>query len=84
MVFLRGFDDYNVQSQSSLKLKFSIVAFCEDCHQTTHMGYAGINGKGDEAEKHLQNIKKFTEEELKNISKMRLNYGNTEIILIGN
>lgn len=40
-----------------------IVALCYDCHQTTHMGLAGIKGKGYDAMKHLQTIRNFTEEE---------------------
>jgi hypothetical protein len=42
-----------------------VVALCGVCHETTHIGLAGIKGKRDEAEKHLQNIRKFTEKELK-------------------
>jgi hypothetical protein len=40
-----------------------LVALCYDCHQTTHIGLAGIKGKRYEAMKHLQTIRKFTEEE---------------------
>jgi hypothetical protein len=40
-----------------------IVALCSDCHQTTHIGLAGIKGKRYEAMKHLQTIRNFTEEE---------------------
>lgn len=42
-----------------------IVALCADCHQTTHIGLAGIRGKKEEATEHLQKVRNFTEEECK-------------------
>lgn len=42
-----------------------IIALCYDCHQTTHIGLAGIRGKEYEARKHLQKVRNFTEEECK-------------------
>jgi hypothetical protein len=46
------------------KLK-RIIALCHQCHQTTHIGLAEIKGKKEEAMKHLQTIRNFTEEECK-------------------
>ncbi len=40
-----------------------IVALCQACHQTTHIGLAEILGKKYEATKHLQTVRNFTEEE---------------------
>jgi hypothetical protein len=51
--------DETTQTQKLMR----IVALCVDCHQTTHMGLAGIKGKSLEAMKHLQRIRQFTEEE---------------------
>lgn len=39
-----------------------IVALCYNCHQTTHIGLAGVNGKLHDATKHLQIVRNFTEE----------------------
>jgi len=55
--------DYNEQTQTQKLVR--IVALCHDCHQSTHMGLAGIRGKGKEAEKHIKNVRGFTEEEYK-------------------
>ena len=40
-----------------------IIALCSNCHQTTHIGLAGIKGKSDEAKQHLCKVRKFTLEE---------------------
>ena len=40
-----------------------IIALCQQCHQTTHIGLAGINGKTNEAENHLKKIRRFSDEE---------------------
>ena len=42
-----------------------IIALCHQCHQSTHMGLAGILGKSGEAETHLQKVRGFTTNELK-------------------
>jgi hypothetical protein len=41
-----------------------IIALCHECHQSTHMGYASIIGKKEEAMEHLKNVGKFSDEEL--------------------
>lgn len=33
-----------------------IIALCEACHETTHMGFANINGRGNEATQHLMEV----------------------------
>jgi hypothetical protein len=40
-----------------------IVALCHQCHQTTHIGLAGIKGKKDEAVAHLKKVRNFTDVE---------------------
>lgn len=38
-----------------------IVALCHQCHQTTHIGLAGIKGKKDEAVAHFKKVRNFTD-----------------------
>lgn len=38
-----------------------LIALCEHCHQSTHMGLAGLMGKEDEAIKHLRKVRIFTD-----------------------
>ena len=38
-----------------------IVALCHQCHQTTHIRFAGIRGKKDEAVAHLKKVRNFTD-----------------------
>jgi hypothetical protein len=40
-----------------------IIALCQQCHQTTHIGLAQIKGNGHEAKQHLKKIRGFTDEE---------------------
>jgi hypothetical protein len=43
-----------------------IIALCNLCHLSTHLGYAHISGRGDEAINHLMKVRKFTQEEFQN------------------
>lgn len=40
-----------------------IVALCHDCHQSTHIGFADINGNGEEARKHLKQVLSLDDDE---------------------
>ena len=42
-----------------------IVSLCHQCHQSTHMGLAGVLGKRNEAETHLKKVCIFTDEQVK-------------------
>jgi hypothetical protein len=55
--------DYNEETQTQKLVR--IVALCHDCHQSTHMGLAGIKGKGIEAREHIKKIRGFTEQDYK-------------------
>jgi hypothetical protein len=37
-----------------------IIALCEACHETTHMGLANVRGRGDEATLHLMKVTGIT------------------------
>jgi len=42
-----------------------IIGLCKKCHMTTHIGFAKISGKEDEALEHLKKVRNFNLEELK-------------------
>ena len=46
-----------------------IIALCNLCHLSTHLGYATISGRGDEAINHLIKVRGFTNEEFLNHKK---------------
>ena len=52
--------DADTKTQKLVRL----VALCNMCHTTTHMGLAQIRGKGDEALEHLKQVRNFTQEEV--------------------
>lgn len=53
--------DYLTLTQKLVRL----IGLCKLCHQSTHLGFATINGNGETAIKHLQKVRNFTEEEVK-------------------
>jgi len=55
--------EYNEETQVQKLMR--IVALCQQCHQSTHMGLAGINGKIKEAQQHLSKVRGFTPDELR-------------------
>lgn len=52
--------DYNEETQTQKLVR--IIALCHDCHQSTHMGLAGICV---EAREHLKKVRCFTEKKCK-------------------
>ncbi len=55
----RWYYDDNTRTQKLMRL----VALCNLCHQSTHMGLARIRRKEDESKLHLQKVRNFTENE---------------------
>ncbi len=51
--------DNDTKTQKLVRL----VALCKMCHTSTHIGLAGIKGKGYEALEHLKKVRNFTNEE---------------------
>ena len=51
--------DNDTKTQKLVRL----VALCKMCHTSTHIGLAGIKGKGSEALEHLKKVRNFTNEE---------------------
>jgi hypothetical protein len=47
----------------SIQKLMRIIALCHQCHQSTHMGLAGMMGKQEEAMNHLKTVCNFTEEQ---------------------
>ena len=56
--------EYNEQTKVQKLVR--LVALCELCHTTTHIGLAQIQGKEKIAKKHLSSVRKFTEDECEN------------------
>lgn len=53
--------DYSTSTQKLVRL----IGLCKPCHQSTHIGYAKIIGKEEEALEHLKNVRNFNLEEVK-------------------
>lgn len=52
--------DYSTYTQKLVRL----IGLCKQCHLSTHMGFARINGKEQEALSHLKKVRNFTSDEL--------------------
>jgi len=50
---------YDMETNTQTLVRF--VALCRKCHQSTHIGFAKIRGKGKEAKEHLKTIRKFND-----------------------
>lgn len=55
--------DYDEKTQTQKLIR--IVALCKDCHRSTHIGFASINGEYDKAKEHLKKVRNFSEEEFR-------------------
>jgi hypothetical protein len=53
--------DYDTKIQKLVR----IIALCKKCHQSTHLGFAKINGKEKEALEHLKLVRNFDLEQLR-------------------
>ena len=53
---------YNNKTETQKLMR--LIALCQQCHQSTHMGYANTQGRGNEAKKHLKKVRKFTDDEV--------------------
>jgi 5-methylcytosine-specific restriction endonuclease McrA len=40
-----------------------LICLCTDCHQTTHMGFAQVQGRGEKALRHLMKVTGFDRDE---------------------
>lgn len=69
--------DYITGEGVNIQKLTRLVALCEYCHQSTHMGLARIRGKGDEARTHLCKVSGMTKDECnKHISDAFVEWGN--------
>ena len=53
--------DYSTHTQKLVR----IIGLCKPCHLTTHIGFAKISGREEEALEHLKQVRNFNLEELK-------------------
>lgn len=53
--------EYN--DEACTQTLIGLVALCPDCHQVKHMGLAEINGKKEEATRHLGKVNGWTKED---------------------
>lgn len=63
MTRLDAHERWSYDNKTKIQKLVRIVALCKFCHQTTHYGLAGIQGKIDEVETHLKNVRLFTKNE---------------------
>jgi len=61
---LEAHERWNYDDKTKIQRLMRIVALCHQCHQSTHMGLAGILGKHDEAMEHIKRVRNFTDKEL--------------------
>lgn len=58
---LDAHERWSYDNETKIQKLERVIALCEQCHQSTHMGLAGIMGKEDEAIKHLRQVRIFTD-----------------------
>jgi hypothetical protein len=51
------------KSSTGRQILKRFIALCTACHETTHIGLANLNGRGDMAMEHLQNVTGMSESE---------------------
>ena len=62
---LEAHERWNYDEENKIQKLMRIVSLCHQCHQSTHMGLAGVLGKRNEAETHLKKVCIFTDEQVK-------------------
>ena len=60
---LEAHERWEYDDKTNVQRLVRLVALCHMCHTTTHIGKAGIDGKGEEALKHLMKVRNFTRDE---------------------
>jgi len=60
---IEAHERWNYDDDTKTQKLVRLVALCNMCHTTTHIGLAGINGKGYEALEHLKKVRNFTYEQ---------------------
>ena len=62
---LEAHERWYFDTQNKIQKLMRIIALCESCHETTHMGLAQIRGRGDIAIQHLMNVVGINKNEAK-------------------
>jgi len=60
---LEAHERWNYDDKYKIQKLMRIIALCHQCHQSTHMGLAGILGKKYDAMEHLQKVKCISQSE---------------------
>lgn len=60
---LEAHERWDYDNINNIQKLIRIIALCRKCHLSTHMGYARVTGKYEEAKNHLMKVRNFTEEE---------------------
>jgi hypothetical protein len=60
---LEAHERWNYDEENKIQTLMRIIALCQQCHQSTHMGLAGLRGKDEEAMTHLQKVKNISRRE---------------------
>lgn len=53
---------WSYNSETKIQKLERLICLCQDCHEATHMGLAGVNGRGNEARAHLKKVRGFSDE----------------------
>jgi hypothetical protein len=62
-ISLEAHERWDYDEKNHIQKLVRIVALCQLCHQSTHIGLAGINGKYEQAKEHLKKVRNFSEKE---------------------
>lgn len=62
---IEAHERWRYDNQKKVQKLMRIIALCRDCHETTHMGFATIRGRGDAAKEHLMRVTGLSDEEAK-------------------
>ena len=63
---LEAHERWHYDGEKGVQKLMRLVALCCNCHQATHIGYAEIQGKYEEASAHLKEVRGFNDSEVDN------------------
>tara|TARA_Y100001970_G_scaffold280725_1_gene390157 strand:- start:426 stop:1100 length:675 start_codon:yes stop_codon:yes gene_type:complete len=60
---IEAHERWHYDNDKKIQKLMRIIALCNRCHTTTHMGFAELNGKGEDAMIHLKYVRNFNDKE---------------------